>query len=213
LQPIIKDKTRAVVGQFRLTHLVSLTPEDLKFEEIEALWRDDAHATALNEYGVAVRMVKIKRLELVGETRMKVYERMQAERLKKASNIEQEGRVIAREIRAAAETAANEIHARARRIAAKIEGEGEREAAQNLKIIRSDPDLYIYLKQVQALRALAETSMTMIVDHNVPPFNVLKQVPPQSKLLTEVDQKETAQGDGPDDAAGEDVSLLAKETK
>ena len=182
LDRIIRHKTNATLGKHELRDLVCPDPKLLKYEVIEDSVRQAVSSDARALYGIDVAMLKIKRLELPESVREKVYARMKKEREKEAKGIESEGTTEAANIEDQADSQARQIRSLARKMADAIKAEGEREAAEHYNIAAKHPELAIYLKQIDALRELAKTETTFIVDTNTKPFNILVQEPPQVKV-------------------------------
>ena len=66
--------------------------------------------------------------------------------------------------------------AKAQGEATRIRGEADAEAAKSFDILKQNPDLAIFLLNVQALEKTLNKGSTIIADPRTPPFNLL--VPP-----------------------------------
>ncbi len=182
LREIIRDRTLATLGQHTLNDLVSVDPEELKYDEIETKIATSADSTARETYGIEVVFLKIKRLELPRSVTQQVYNRMTAERDREAQTTTSQGEQAAAVIRAEAESVRDEIMAKARSAAERLRGEGDAEAARYYKVFAENPELAIFLRQIDALLEVAKENTTVILDTSTPPFNLFKEGPPELKL-------------------------------
>lgn len=90
LERIIRDRAWKVLGQHPLRDLVAIDPPP-KYDVVEKEIADEANGKAMELYGINIKMVKIKRLELPDSVTRTVYERMKAERNREANDIKKQG--------------------------------------------------------------------------------------------------------------------------
>jgi len=179
LQPIIRDRVNQVLGQSYLRDLVSNTGEGPKYDAFEEKTRMLAEPSAMNDYGIDLMLLKIRRLELPSSVSLHVYDRMKAERQKEARAITQDGRAQAEGIKSRADSQASQIRELAEAEAVRIRSEGEAEAAKYYKVFAENPELHIFLRKIDALEKVAEENTTFIMDTTMPPFDILQQQSPR----------------------------------
>jgi len=182
LEPVVRDAKTKIVGQYDFRNFASVREGDLKHAEVEKGILDlvnNGTGTVVGvreSYGVDVVLVKLKRVELPQDVTNKVFERMKNERKREADKFRAEGKAISEEIKARADAARAAILAMADREARAIKGKGDAEAAESYKVLNEDPELAIFLLQIEALPKVAD-KLTLILDPTVPPFNLLLQAP------------------------------------
>lgn len=120
----------------------------------------------LEEFGVEVRDVRIKRIELPNEVSDSVYQRMSAEREVLAREHRARGRELAQGIRADAERQAVVIRAEAEKRSEQIRGEGDaRAAAIYASAFNADPEFYEFTRSLSAYqRVFASKDDVMVID-------------------------------------------------
>lgn len=182
LEGIIRDHAFKTFGTHSLAALVSTDTKQLQYDQIEEDARTRADTEARNTYGLGVRLLKLRRLELPETATKSVYERMKKEREQQAQKIKSEGDRLAAEIKGNAEAKKSEILSQAKAEAERIRGEGDAKAASYYKEFAPDPALAIYLREIRALSVIAKNHTTLILDPNTPPFNLLLKGPPEPKM-------------------------------
>lgn len=172
LENIVRAAKNAAVGRHSFAHFASVNPSDLKFDEIEkevlAAVQSDAKAL-----GIAVDLVRIKRIGLPESVTEKVFDRMKAERNTEIERLKSEGQREATEIRSAADREREALLAEADAQAARIRSEGEAEAAKSFSVFQQDPELAVLLLKLNALETSLKERATLIVDPRTPPFDLL----------------------------------------
>ena len=143
------------------------------------------------ELGVAIRDVRIKKVELPEAVRESVYERMEQERVAAATEFRAEGREQAQAIRAGAEREAEEIRADARREGEEIRGEGDAEATAIFAEAHSeDPEFFSFYRSLQAYeRVFDEARDVMVLEPDSEFF----------RYFGEAEGREAEDGDEPDE--------------
>lgn len=120
----------------------------------------------LDEFGVEVRDVRIKRIELPNEVSDSVYQRMSAEREVLAREHRARGRELAQGIRADAERQAIVIRAEAEKRSEQIRGEGDAGAAGiYASAFNADPEFYEFTRSLNAYqRVFSSKDDVMVID-------------------------------------------------
>ena len=178
LEGILRSAKTAVIGGHRLSELVNANPQDLQFEKIEGEIRAAVQKQlATYNYGVSVEFLGIKKLGLPEGVTQSVFETMKSERNKYISKAQAEGESEANMIKSAAERQAAEVVYTAQAAATRIRGEGEAEAAKTLTVFQQNPELAIFLMQIEALKESLNQKSTLILDERTPPFDLFRKLP------------------------------------
>ena len=129
----------------------------------------------LEEFGLDIIDVRIKRADFPPEIADSVYARMQAERKRKADKERAEGAEIDAQVRATVDRDATIIRANAQRQADIIRGEGEAEAILIFaNAISSNPEFYSFQRSLEAYRKILETNSTVVLPPNSDLFEFLQ---------------------------------------
>jgi membrane protease subunit HflC len=136
-------------GERTVTEVVSGEREELMRE-----LTDNLSAIAIQELGVEVVDVRVKRIDLPQEVSESVYGRMRSERELEARDIRSRGKELAEGIRADADRQKTVIAAEAYRESQELRGEGDAVAAGNYaKAYSANPEFYSFHRSLQAYRA------------------------------------------------------------
>lgn len=174
LTGLAHDAMATVIGQSDFEHFVSTDPKRMKFSQIEDELKEMIATQAMNNYGIEVRTVGIKRLELPEDATTKVFARMEAERTQLAKRYLAQGKSQAAQIRARANQLASDIKTRASAKALAIRGEGDAEAAEYYKIFSENPELHNFIKQLEALKEILPKRTTLFLDsQQIAPFELI----------------------------------------
>lgn len=172
LENILRTAKNAAVGRHSFARLISVNPDDLRFDQIEAeilaAVRKDAEPQ-----GIEVELARIKRIGLPESVTEKVFDRMRAERTKEVERLKAEGEEEAIKIRSAADLERDKLLAHADAQATRIRGEGEAEAARSFSVFQQNPDLAILFLKLNSLEATLKERATLVVDPRTPPFDLL----------------------------------------
>ncbi len=174
LKALLANSKNSVVGRHDLAHFVSPNPKERQFEKIEEEIMQPVATQCKNEYGIKLHFVRITQLGLPTQVSDQVFQRMKAERKAIADAYKAEGERQAKSIRAEAEKQRKQILAQADAEAKRIRGEGDAKAAEYYEIFKKNPDLTIFLAELEALRKLKKRT-TVILDQNTPPYNLLSK--------------------------------------
>jgi membrane protease subunit HflC len=175
LTSLSHDAMGKIVGRYRFDEFVSTDPAVMKFDQIENELLKEIAEKALKSYGIEIRTVSIRRLELPEDATKKAFERMRYERLQLADKYRAEGEEKARKIRSDADLAVSDIRNRAEADAIRIRGEGDAEAAEYYKVFAAEPQLHNFIKRLEALKKMLPQRTTLVLDADtVPPFDLMK---------------------------------------
>ena len=161
LSDLVTSAKNGTMGNYDLSALVSLDEEDIKIDEIEAAMLQEVQSHALEQYGIQVHELRLKRVGLPATNVQSVFTQMQADRQKYIDQLLADAEVAA-------------IVAEGREEAAAINAETEREVAEIYASAHSqDPELYEFLQKLAALENSVDEDTVMIITMDTPPFDVL----------------------------------------
>jgi membrane protease subunit HflC len=163
LHDIIWSGLSAALGTHDLDSIVS-SPEKVQASEmLDDLTALTDHA-ALEQYGINVVDVRIKRLNLPEQNKQSVYARMRAERERIARQYRAEGEEQALSIRAGADRQREEILSLAYKQAEKTKGEGDAEATRIYgQAYSRNPRLYKLLRTLEAYKKVLDDKTTAVL--------------------------------------------------
>ncbi|MCB9856622.1 MAG: protease modulator HflC [Phycisphaerales bacterium] len=130
---------------------------------------------AMQDFGVEVVSIGIKRLGLGEEVTKNVFDRMKAERDNVAKRLEAEGLSEAQKIREEAREVESKIRLRAEAYAKKLRGEGEAEAATYYAFFEKNRELADFLKKLETVEEILKAGRTtLVIDTKmIIPFEIL----------------------------------------
>jgi membrane protease subunit HflC len=178
LRSRIRNTQNNVIGRYSFSEFVNSDPTKIKFKEIqEDMLNALQEALVSADYGIEIKAMGIKQLKVSEDVTKEVFERMRAERNRRAADIKAEGDSVAVRIETEARTISDELVAVADARAKKIRGEGDARAAQYYKMLDEDPELAGFLRDLEALQKMLETNTTFVVPTDREPFSLLKGIP------------------------------------
>lgn len=173
LHDIVWSGLSAALGAHDLDSLVSATGR------VESSYLIDRVTTltdraALNQYGINVVDVRIKRLNLPEQNKQSVYARMRAERERIARQYRAEGEEQALSIRADADRQKAEILSTAYKEAEKTRGLGDAESTRIYGAAYSkNPRFYKLLRTLEAYKKVLDDKTTAVLSSDSELLNVL----------------------------------------
>lgn len=177
LGTLLRNAQNSVIGNHSFSEFVNTDPEKIRFEQIENEIAEEIRETAMNEYGIAIKAVGIKKLNIPKDVTAKVFDRMKADRTRKKEAILAEGRAEAERIRSDAEAKQKELLAVATTQAQVIRGTGDAEAAKYYAMLKEDPELAMFLRNLEALKKILAEKTTIVLGVETEPIDLLKGVP------------------------------------
>ena len=174
LSDLVTSAKNGTMGNYDLSALVSLDEEDIKIDEIEAAMLQEVQSHALEQYGIQVHELRLKRVGLPATNVQSVFTQMQADRQKYIDQLLAEGERDAQIIMSESDAEVAAMVAEGREEAAAINAETEREVAEIYASAHSqDPELYEFLQKLAALENSVDEDTVMIITMDTPPFDVL----------------------------------------
>ncbi|MGH9657868.1 MAG: protease modulator HflC [Bryobacteraceae bacterium] len=174
LHDIIWSGLSAALGTHDLDSIVAIAPEKVEagrmLDSLTAL----SDRAALEQYGIRVVDVRIKRINLPEQNKQSVYARMRAERERIARQYRAEGEEQALGIRADADRQREEILSVAYREAEKTKGEGDAESTRIYgQAYSRNPRLYKLLRTLESYRKILDDKTTAILSSDSELLKVL----------------------------------------
>jgi membrane protease subunit HflC len=173
----INDTQNRVIGQHAFGEFVNSDPDRIKFDQIQAEMLADLQGPALKDYGIEIKTLGVKQLKISAEVTKQVFERMKAERQRRTDATISEGDAEAGRIRAEANMKSGVLLAAAEARAKIVRGQGDADAAQYYKMLEEDPQLAIFLRNLEALVATLKERATIVIPADADPFRLLMGMP------------------------------------
>jgi membrane protease subunit HflC len=148
IQPRVDEGLRNEFGRLNLQQIIAERRDDLMTgptEELDALMRE--------ELGVAIRDIRIKRIDLPDDVTSAVFERMRSEREREAREWRAQGREESERIRANADRRRQVLLAQANERSETLRGEGDAQAASIFSEAYSqDGEFFAFWRSLEAYR-------------------------------------------------------------
>jgi membrane protease subunit HflC len=168
-----------VVSKFTMQDLFTAEAGKSRIPELEAAMKDAFTQSAtkdgakLADYGVEAIEVGLTRVLLPEAVTTAVFDRMKSGRERIAKEIESQGQSQAQAIRDKANSDAQKISAFAERLAQDIRSKGDNEVAPYLAMMNQNPQLAVYLDQMEFIRGINPRTATLVIPSAYPGFNLL----------------------------------------
>ena len=177
LNILIRNTANTVIGQYFFSDFVNSDASKIKFDEIETQLADNMKTQASENYGIDIEVVGIRQLGISEDATKQVFERMKSDRQRKTAKIITDGNTEAGKIREGAELKRKELLAIVEAEAMAIRGRGDADAAQYYKMLDENPELAMFLRDVEALRKILKDKTTIVIGAETDPIGLLKKVP------------------------------------
>jgi len=173
----VSDTQNRVVGRHYFGEFVNSDPEKIRFKQIEEEMLAELREGVKDDYGIEIKALGIKRLKVSEDVSKDVFERMRAERNRRTVATIAEGQATAKKIESDAKSMETVLLAVAEARAQAIRGAGDAEAAKYYKLLEEDPELAMFLRDVETLKKVLEKRSTIVLSGDSEPFNLLKKMP------------------------------------
>lgn len=180
-ETILKAKLRSAgskVSQFRMEELLASDPKASKMQELETQMlgylREGESDSNLSAYGIEAQKVGVSGLDLPPETTRQVFNAMKAARDKIANSTRVQGTSEASRIKSEADSDARKIQAFADALAQSIRSEGEKEAVKFLSQMKQDPQLAVFIQNMEFMRTLSTNRATLVLPTRFPGFELFQ---------------------------------------
>ncbi len=179
LAMLVASELSAELGKHELSDLVSVNEDEVKLTEIMDAVTARCRDAALEDYGIEVVDVRIKRINLPYENKEAVYERMRAERDQKAKEYRAAGEEQATIIRAKTESEKRAILSEAYKEAQRIKGEGDAQAIEiQSRAFSQDPEFYKFMRTLSSYEKVLGTNTTMVMSSQAEFLRLLTEFDP-----------------------------------
>ncbi len=173
----ITDTQNRVIGQHSFGEFVNSDSEKIKFNQIEAEMLADLEQTLSDEYGIEIKTLGIKQLKVSKDVTVKVFERMIAARNRRTKTTEARGQAEAAKIITDANLKKTKLLAAAEARAKEIRGQGDAKAAEYYKMLEEEPELAMFLRNIEALEKILKERSTIVIRDDSEPFKLLQEIP------------------------------------
>jgi membrane protease subunit HflC len=178
LRSQINDTQNRVIGQHAFGEFVNSDPTKVRFQQIEQEMQAELqHNIATANYGIEIKTLGIKQFKVSESVSKDVFARMRAERDSETAKIIAQGASLATKIRTDAEAKRMELLAAAEARAKAIRGQAEADAAKYYSLLQENPELAIFLRNVEALKEILKKNSTYVVPTDIEPFTLLNKIP------------------------------------
>jgi membrane protease subunit HflC len=179
LLSMVRSAKLEVAGQHEFSDFVSADEKQMKFTQIEGEILDRVQKNVkANNYGLEIKFVQFKQIELPQTVTQNVFDRMQSEREKYIKDIEADGQEKASIIKSDADRDAARILSDADAKAKEIRGKGESEMIESLRVLSQNPKLATFIMELSAFEEMFKQNTSWIFDQGQIPLNLLE--PPKA---------------------------------
>lgn len=170
---LLGNAMTAIVGKHALSDVVSPTDNGTNFVQIEnQIFAAVQSEVNSQNYGLELKFLGFKKIQLPDNVTQSVFERMQSERKVLADKSQFEGEAEAQRIRSEADRKAAETLYAADAQATTIRGQGEAKAAEYLHVFQQNPELANFIFRLNALEGSLKERSTLVFDQHTPPFDL-----------------------------------------
>jgi membrane protease subunit HflC len=173
----ISDTQNRVIGKHSFGEFVNSDPNKIQFDRIQNEMLADLRAAVAKEYGMEIKTLGIKQLKVSEDVTKDVFERMKAERRLQTETTIAQGNAEATKIKTDADAKRTALLAAAEGRAKAIRGQGDAESAKYLKMLEEDPELAMFLRDLDALRNVLSERSTIVIPADSEPFDLLRKIP------------------------------------
>jgi membrane protease subunit HflC len=173
----ISDAQNKVIGRHEFSEFVNSDPAKIKFDDIEKEMLAEIQKAVRSDYGIEIKSLGIRQLKISEDVSKAVFERMKAERNRRTEETIAEGSAASKKIVTDALSMQTELLAAAEARAKAIRAQGDAEAAQYYKLLEQDPQLAMFLRDIDALKKILEQRSTVVISADTEPFKLLRQMP------------------------------------
>ena len=166
-----------IIGLHEFAEFVNSDPSKTKFDRIQKEMETGLKQAVRNDYGIEIKTLGIKQLKISKDVSKDVFDRMRAERNRMTEATISEGNAEAIRIKTDADSKKTELLAVAEARAKAIRGRGDAEAATYYKMLEADPELAMFLRDIESLKKILEKRSTVVFSAKTAPFKLLYEMP------------------------------------
>ena len=173
LNTFMRSAKNTAFGAYKFDQVVNADAKQLMLATIIDKIKDSLEKDT-SSLGIRIVDVGISSLGVPKTVTEKVFERMIAERKQYADEKIAQGKKEAETIRVDANLNRDKVIADAEAKALELRAEGDAKAAQSYEKFKEDPQLAEFLRKIEALRIMLRGRTTLIINTDMPPFDLLK---------------------------------------
>ncbi len=175
LEGVLRSSAESVIGSNQFSAFISTDPAQFKMEAIEnEMLAGVEDRVESNHYGIEMRYLGIKKLELPDSSTSEVFKQMSSERAILVSQIQRDGDTASAKIRTDANSYGARLVADADAQAKRIRGEAEADVVQYYSVFEKNPQLADFIFKLDALKTALQKNATLIFDAHTQPFDLLQ---------------------------------------
>ncbi len=159
-----RDIQAIIINQYGFEQLVNADPSKMKLAQAEKDIRAKLNERTIQDYGIEVTQVSVRRLQFAASTNAKVLDGMSAARKGVADELRNQGARKAGNIKTQADSVSTSIMAFANRRAEEIRAQGDAEAAKVYSTFAQDPDFAVFLRQTEAIEKIYGQNTKFLLD-------------------------------------------------
>ena len=176
LNDLIANTKNGVLGNYLFVNLISTELDNIKLEEITQTIEAQVRETALNNFGINIESLQLKRISLPNQNIQSIFTQMSADRQRFVSGYLAEGERDAAILLSEARAQAASIISQGRLEASEIDAETERLVAQLYAgAYDQNPELFEFLQNLIALENAVNHETSIIMRASESPFYILTQ--------------------------------------
>jgi membrane protease subunit HflC len=173
----ITDTQNRIIGRHSFGEFINSNPAQIKFKQIEEEMLADLKQIVSDEYGIEIKTLGIKQLKVSKDVSKDVFERMKTERQRRTTTTIARGQVEASNIEKDTLLKRSKLLSTADARAKTIRGQGDAEAAKYFKELEEEPELAMFLRNLEALEKILKERSTIVIPAESEPFQLLKEMP------------------------------------
>ena len=175
LSDLVGSELGMAIGTYPLSSFLTTDERGTKIPEISGKVARASRQHALQEFGIDVMAVLLRRLSFPEQNLRSVYDRMRAERARMAKKYRAEGEEKAAKIMTQTDKRVREILAVAYRESQITKGRGDAESIRiYAEAFERDPDFYKLTRTLDAYRKFLDEKTTLILSADSPLFRFLE---------------------------------------
>lgn len=175
LEGLVSSGVESTIGKSQFSDFISTDASQFKLDAIEAqMLAAVEDKVKAGNYGIEIRYLGIKKLELPESSSQEVFKAMQSDRAILVSQIQRRGDTAAANIRTEANSYKARLEANANAEAKGIVGEAVAEVAQYYTNFDQNPALAEFILKLDALKTSLNKNATLVLDGHTQPFDLLQ---------------------------------------
>jgi membrane protease subunit HflC len=179
LQGLVRSAKLEVASRHKFSDFLSADQTQTKFTNIENEILESVRQKAgQGNYGIEIKFVQIKSIELPASVSESVFYRMKQERSKLVSAIQADAQAQSTTIKSEADSQASTLLAEADAQAMKIRGDGQKAMVNSLQVMSRNPEFAKFLMDLEVIKELSKDKTTWIFDRSSTGFGLLQGAKP-----------------------------------